>query len=243
MAEIIEKLGDRSQKTGGVSQNTPSATKKRLPANYGVHDIGRWEFTDIDLPAEWEKHLGEIPHPFRMYVSGDPGHGKTEYLMKLSIVMANYYGKVHLNNVEQGKHKGIKQSWVRNNFAEVVPAGKWMYAKKLNVYDDYVAYLSRRNSCKLAMIDSISYWNLTYDQVKELFERFPLKSFIIVGYGAHWNAHKPIRHLCDVKVKVADFMATMSGRFGGFEPYVIYQKGYEQAMRKGKGFNGQMQLL
>ncbi|MEQ8685474.1 MAG: hypothetical protein RIE86_09280 [Imperialibacter sp.] len=200
--------------------------------NYGVNDIERWKFEDVDMPQHWIEHLGEIPHPFRMYVSGEGGHGKTEYLMQLSKMFANHLGKVHLNNLEQGKHKSIQQSWARNNFKGEVPAGKWMYGKGLTKWEDYLAYLTKRNSCQIAIIDSISYWELTYAQLKHLFKTFPNKSFITVGYGAHWGAHRAIRHLHDTKVKVENFEAIVLSRYGGMKPHIIFQEGYDKARRR-----------
>ncbi|WP_420581972.1 hypothetical protein [Reichenbachiella sp.] len=203
-----------------------------MASNYGVNDIGKWRFAEIDLPQEWLEHLGELPELFRMYISGDPGEGKTEYIMKLSMMLANHYGKVHLNNVEQGKHKGILQSWERNNFKDEVPAGKWMYGNKLIKWDDYLKKMGNRNSGKVLIIDSISYWELTYAQVKELHELFPRKSLVFVAYGADYAKHRAIRHLCDIKVVVKDFEAKVRSRFGGMKPLIVWEKGFKDSKNK-----------
>lgn len=208
--------------------------------NYGVNDIQKWNFDEPNIPAEWAAHLGELPVPFRIYVDGDGGHGKTEYQMLFSKMTSQYIGKTHLNNVEQGKHKSIQQSHARNNFQNEVKPGKWMY-NDINDFDEYVDFLRRPGSCRVAIIDSISYWPLNAKNIQYLFEEFPRKSFVLVAYEADAGKNKPIKHLCDIKVNVKDFVAYTNGtsRFGGNEPYIISPEMHrkkllgKKAMKKG----------
>lgn len=201
--------------------------------NYGVHDIENWKFDEPTIPVEWQNHLGDLPVPFSIYVDGDGGHGKTEYIMLLSKMIANFIGKVHLNNVEQGKHKSIQQSHKRNNFTKEVPSGKWMY-KSMKDYMEYTEHLAKRNSCKVAIIDSISFFPLNQKQIQALMDRFKTKSFVFVAYEADATKNKPIKHLCDIKVNVRDFIAYTNGssRFGGNEPFMISKSQHEKALKE-----------
>jgi len=133
-----------------------------------------------------------------------------------------YMGKVRLNNVEQGKHLQIQQSVERNKFTEIQP-GKFQY-DSIHDFEAYKAKIKRPNSGKIQIIDSISYWPLTANQVQELLETFRHKSFIFVAYKAHYNQNRPIAHLCDIKVRVENFIAAPSGRFGGNQPLVIWDR-------------------
>ena len=190
--------------------------------SHGVSQILKWKFQENKLPEAWARHLGVLPQRWHIYIDGDGGHGKTEYSMQLSKMLATNFGKVHLNNVEQAKHPQIQESAARNGFADI-PAGKFMYS----VFSDFEAYrnkLRKRNSGRVQIIDSISYFPLSTKQVQELIEEFKYKCFVFVAYKAHFNTNKPIAHLCDIKVRVEDFKATSSSRFGGNEEYVIWNK-------------------
>lgn len=189
--------------------------------SYGVRDVMNWKFTEQALPAEWLKHLGNIPDRFLMYVDGDAGQGKTEYNMILSLMLQQHMGKVHYNNVEQGKHVQIQDSAKRNQFEEKIRPGKWMYSI-INDFDEYVDKISSRNSGRIQIIDSISYWPLSEKQVQFVIEKFKHKSFVFVGYKAHFTRNKPIAHLCDIKVRVENFIAWPNSRFGGNEPLDIW---------------------
>lgn len=205
-----------------------------MKKNYGVNDIAKWTFDEPTIPEEWAAHPGELPVPFRMYVEGEGGHGKTEYVMMLSKMTATHIGKTFYNNVEQGKHKSIKQSHNRNEFKGNVRAGKWMY-NSINNYDSLFKQLEKRNSGKVIIIDSISFFPLGAKQIQALFEAFPRKSFVLIAYAADSTKNRPIKHLCDIKVEVRDFKAYPRSRFEGNKPFTISEKMHLEMMRQKGG--------
>jgi hypothetical protein len=188
---------------------------------YGVSAIMSWSFKDQDLPKEWLDHLGDVPQNFSMYVDGDGGHGKTEYLMMLAKVICIFLNKkVFLNNCEQKKHKGIQISAIRNKFEEI-PGGKFIY-RGLQNFEKLKEQLRRQNSGRFVIIDSISFFPLSAKQVQELFEEFPNKNFILVAYLADKVKNKPIMHLCDIKIRLEDFVAKCrASRFGAGCDFVV----------------------
>ncbi|MEQ8581235.1 MAG: hypothetical protein RIC30_09510 [Marinoscillum sp.] len=216
------------------------ATKS--PKGAGVNEILNWKFDLAEgIPQAWRDHLGEFPQKqWYMYVDGEAGHGKTDYIMQLTKMLATHIGKVSLNGVEQGKHTQIRESAVRHRFDELEP-GKFIYEKKLRDWDLYKAKM-KNSRPRVMIIDSISMWPLTVKEVQELLQEFEAKIIILVAYAAHFNQNKPIRHLCDIKVRVENFQAiTSSSRFGGSKPFTIWEEGYRKAT--GKKSNGQMRLL
>lgn len=189
--------------------------------SYGIRDIQNWKFEEQDFPQEWLKHLGNVPNRFLMYVDGDPGNGKTEYIIQLSKMLAQFMGKVHVNNVEQGKHVQIKDSLLRNKFDTEVKRGKWMYSN-IRDFEKYEEKLIKRGSGPIQIIDSISFWPLSVKQVQKLVDLHRRKSFIFVGYKAHFTTNKPIIHMCDIKVRVEKFFAQPVSRYGGNEMFDIW---------------------
>lgn len=191
--------------------------------NYGVNDIEQWKFNDIGIPEEWHNHLGDISEGFRMLVQGNSGHGKTEYIMQLSKMLAMHYGKVSLNNCEQGRSKTLQQSFTRNNMKEI-PPGKWTLCDKSQiVFDVWFKRLCGRNTGRIIILDSLDYMKLTVDQFKMLHEKFKHKCIIIVCWDKPFDTHaQKIKFMCDIKVKVHNFKAKIVSRFGGNKTYTIW---------------------
>ena len=204
-------------------QPQPEA-KKSKSRSYGVNDVLNWKFEDAGIPSDWQKHLGDLPSKFSIYVDGDDGQGKTEYNMRISQMFAMNVGKVHFNNIEQGKHKQITQSAVRNEFKKTVKPGKWIYSI-IHEFDSYVEKLLAVNSGKIQIIDSISYWPLTADQIHYLFKhkKFRNKCWLLTAYQAHFTRNKPIAHMCDIKIRIIDHIAYVKKqRFGGGSPLDLW---------------------
>ncbi|MAX23405.1 MAG: hypothetical protein CMJ19_02780 [Phycisphaeraceae bacterium] len=201
--------------------------------NYGVGDIARWKFDKPELPKEWADHIGNPGKSFRMYIDGDPGHGKTEYMMMLSKMTAEYFGKTHVNSVEMGKHEGILESYERNRFEEEVKPGTWMY-NNIRDFDEYKDKM-RRDRPRVMALDSISYWPLNVKQVQEIHELHPTRGLIFIAYLDHFKSNKPIVHLCDIKIRVKDFIAYPRSRYGGNKPFVISEHMHQEMLRQRRG--------
>lgn len=195
---------------------------------HGVSSIMSWKFVDQPLPQEWLDHLGAVPQNFSIYVDGDGGQGKTEYLMMLAKVLCIWLNaKVFLNNCEQKKHKGIQISAIRNKFEEI-PGGKFIY-RGIQDFEKLKAQLRKPNSGRFVIIDSISFFPLNAKQVQELMNEFPKKNFILVAYFADAGKNKSIMHLCDIKVRLVDFVAKCrASRFGAGCDFIVRDKSKEQ---------------
>lgn len=207
---------------------TPKAekpAKKKKVRSYSVNDILNWKFEKSQMPEAWEKHLGNIDSRFIIYVDGEPGNGKTEYIMQMVKMLTNSIGKTRLNNVEQGKHTQIKASVLRNDLKNSVPVGKFQY-DMVRDYEAFKAKIKRPNSGKVIIIDSISYWPLSLAQIQELIDTFKTKSFVFVAYKSAFTRNQPIMHNCDIKVRIEKFVAESSGRFGGNDKYYIWPEKY-----------------
>lgn len=195
-----------------------------MPKGYSMTDIENWKFKDVELPKEWAEHLGNLHEGFRMLIEGPSGHGKTEYLIKLLKVLAQTYGKVSLNNVEQGKSATIQEDAKRNKMTEV--KGKVILCpKEYRTFDPWFKHLQGKNKGKIIALDSLDYMKLTIDQFKQLHERFKHKAIIIVCWNDPMDINaKKIKYMCDIKVEVKDYKAQIRSRFGGNKTLVIWDK-------------------
>lgn len=199
------------------------AAKTPKKRNFSINDIKEWKFSRVSMPQEWVDHLGNITENFRMLIEGKPGSGKTEYLMQLTKMLATHYGKVTLNNVEQGRSASLKDSFMRNDMDEV-PVGKWMMADpSQRTFEPWFARLKRPNSGRVICLDSLDYMKLTLDQYKLLHEKFKKKSLIIVAWNEPMDINaKKIRYMADIKVEVVDFKAKIRSRFGGNKTWDVW---------------------
>ncbi len=205
---------------------TKPAPKKKKSRSYSINDIYNWKFEQSPMPKNWVDHLGDIDSRFTMYIDGEPGNGKTEYVMQLIKMLTNHIGKTRINNVEQGKHTQIKTSVIRNDYKNTIPVGKFQY-DSIRSYEEFKAKLKRPNSGKVVVIDSISYWPLNLAQIQELIDTFKSKSFVFVAYKSAFTRNQPIIHNCDIKVRIEKFVAHVTGsRFGGNENYYIWPEQY-----------------
>lgn len=194
-----------------------------MSRNYGIKEIAGWQFDRLALPTEWAAHFGQVTENFRMLIEGKPGHGKTEYVIRLAKALAIHYGKVHFNSTEQGKSATLQQAFTRNNIADEVPSGKLMLADAgQRTFEGWFRKVQKPNSGKVLILDSLDYMHLTFEQYQRLHERFPRKALIIVCWNDPMDTHaKRIRYTCDLKVEVKDFVARVRSRFGGNRPYLI----------------------
>jgi len=201
---------------------------RRIKRALGVNDLLNRNFKTYAFEGEWLASFGEVERNFRMLVYGDSGNGKTEFVVQFAKYLATF-GKVYFNSFEQGVSKSLQKAFMRNDMHEV--QGRLILGDK-DSYDTLYQRMGSRNSPKFCIIDSLDYMDLTTDQYKELVERYPHKSFIIICWSAgrkpKLQASKDIEYMADVKVRVHEYKAYPRSRFGGNRPYVVWPEYWER---------------
>lgn len=196
----------------------------KKPKNHSVRDVLEWKFDDICLSQDWIDHLGEVPKGAKILVEGDAKNGKTEYLVRMACAFMDVDLKVNFNSPEQGKSKSFQNAAVRNNLEKYLGTGKFIFCEKSQrIFENWFRRMCQPNSGNVLILDSADYMNLTVEQMKLLFERFPNKVIIIVSWRVNPNIRK-FKHLVDVIIDIKDFKAAPVGRFGGWKTFVIWDK-------------------
>lgn len=192
----------------------------------GVTQFLEKSFDVFDIGDEWLASFGEIEKNFKMSVTGDSGHGKTELVVKFikelclkNRIKADYF------SYEQGHSKSLQDAILRNKMDEV--KGKVMFMTG-GTFDELFTRLKRRASAKIVVVDSQDYSELTTKQYKLLVKTFPRKSFIVTSWA---NKEKPankaardIEFMSDVKIYVNNYKARPRSRYGGNKTFVIWDK-------------------
>ncbi len=190
----------------------------------GITEFLERQFITYPFDGEWAATFGEPERNFRTLIFGKPGQGKTEFCIMLAKYMAGFT-KVYYNSFEQGITKSLQDALKRNNLQEV--AGKIIFGDKES-FDEMMQRLGNKNSPSMCIIDSRDYMNLTTQQYKQLVERFPRKSFVIVcwesGGKPRGEYAKQIEFMCDVKIRVSGFKAYPRSRFGGNQDFIIWNR-------------------
>lgn len=191
-------------------------------ATTGITDFIKKKYKELDFQGEWLASFGKPEKNFKCCVSGASGHGKTEFVIKLTKYLAGFT-KVYYNSHEQKFSKSLRDALIRNNMSEV--NGKVVFADGESV-EEMDRRLGKKNSPGAIIIDSRDYMKLTIDQFVMLINKYPHKCFVIICWatgstpkGSHAQA---IEYCCDVKIFVKDFKTHMRSRFGGNKPFNIW---------------------
>lgn len=190
----------------------------------GVNQLINKKFIVYPFADKWLASFGEPEKNFRMLVYGTSGNGKTEFCIQLAKYMAQFT-KVYYNSFEQGVSKTLQDAAKRNNLQDV--SGKLVFGNKES-FPEMMQRLSNRNSPSVIFIDSRDYMKLTTNQYKKLTTSFPRKCFVIICWESAGKPKgvpaKDMEYMADIKVQVRKFKAYPRSRFGGNEPYVIWDR-------------------
>lgn len=190
----------------------------------GVFQLDQKTFDTYNFDGEWKKHIGNPEKNFSCIIYGESGNGKTDYCVKFAKYLSQFTKVLYLSH-EEGISKTIQEAFARNKMKEV--SGKVILAEKATV-DELIEYLKRRNSPGVAIIDSLDYMRLTTDQYKLIREACPRKAVIIISWskaGLPKSQYgKDIEYMCDIKIHVKQFKAYPKSRYGGHDPFVIWDK-------------------
>jgi hypothetical protein len=213
-----------------VSPVKPKKERKRRegPKPLGLHQLLRKKFDKIpDLPEEILRSFGELVMNFIMIVWGQSGNGKSNLIYQLLTVLMKH-GNVLYLALEEGTGSTTQLVALRH-LNEEEHSGKILFADHTMTYEELRKYLPRKQSPRFIVIDSVQYWGITYAQYKTLKEEFPKKTFI---YISHSKGKNPLGRVADsirydacIKVLVDKYVAFPTSRYGGNEPFIIWEEG------------------
>ncbi|HUM50457.1 MAG TPA: hypothetical protein PK431_01530 [Chitinophagales bacterium] len=190
----------------------------------GIVQLGQKVFDCYEFDGVWKKHIGVPEKNFSCFIQGGSGNGKTDYCVKFAKYLSEFAKVLYVSH-EEGISKSIQEAFARNNMHEV--SGKVVLAEKATVAE-LIVYLKRKNSPKIMIIDSLDYMNLTKADYIKIRESCPKKAVIIISWSEGkepaTTAGKKIKYMCDIKINVSNFRAYPASRYGGHDPYIIWDK-------------------
>jgi hypothetical protein len=186
--------------------------------------------TRIKFTGNWYQAFKQPQDKGVWLVWGTSGSGKSYFIMMLAKAMAQLGYSVFLNLCEEDmddsdfieRVETLEMNDVTSNFLA-----------RTYDHDDLVEYLNRKNSPKVVIIDSATYFFESFDQYLAFKKMFKQKIIIIT---AHARGEKPKYELEDrimfdakMKIYINGFLAICKGRTIGPNGgrFIIWQEGYE----------------
>lgn len=195
----------------------------------GVKELLAKKFKSIDFTDEWLASFGEPAHNFKCIIWGNSGNGKTN----LTIKMAKYltqFGKVAYNSIEEGHSKTMQIAWQRHAMEDVT--GKIVLLDREPI-PELISRLKKSRAIKFVIIDSVQMAQMTRELYLELVKVARKRVGLIfishaTGKEPTGSVARDIRYDADIKVFVEGFKADVASRYGGNEPFIIWQQGAEE---------------
>lgn len=210
----------------------PKKTKpKALLKALTVANIINQAVQRIKFTGQWFEAFKEPQDKGVWFIWGGSGSGKSTFILMLCKILATLGFKVFLNLMEE--ETDDTDFIDRINLLEMNEIEDNFLARSYE-YNDLVIYLKRKNSAKVVVIDSATYFFESFEQYKEFKKMFKDKIIIITG---HANGKNPKYSLEDsimfdakMKIFVNGYLALCRGRTIGPNGgrFIIWEDGYRR---------------
>jgi hypothetical protein len=200
----------------------------------GLHQLEKKVYNLVQgLPVEFLNSIGEIDDAWDCIIYGASGNGKSNFtVMLLKALIQAMNCKCEYVSYEEGHSKTVQDTWIRrHNMLEAV--GNKLQITDHLTYAELDKKIGKKQSAKIWVIDSVQAGKITYHHYHELKRKYVLsrkkKILIFISWA---DGDKPkgadaknIEYDCQVKILVDKLIAFPKSRFGGNQPFVIWEKG------------------
>jgi len=189
-----------------------------------IDEIYKMTFVDMPFEGEWNESFGEPERSGVWLIFGHSGNGKTDFAIQLSKYLTQF-GNVAYNTLEEGARKSFQMALQRNHM-HLVSNSFVILSEGMN---HLRKRLGRRKSADIIIIDSFQHAGVTKAEYIALKKEFPNKLFIFLSHadGKHPEGRpaKFAYYDADVKIHIQGFEAFIKSRYGGGEPFIIWDEG------------------
>lgn len=193
-----------------------------------VRDIREYKPEVLPFEGEWLASIGMPEVKGGWIIWGNSANGKTRFALQLAKYMARFV-RVAYDSLEEGLSLSMQEAIESVGMSDVKRSFVLLDKESVGQLRERLA---RQRSPQVVVIDSLQYTGLSYKDYTSLINDFPHKLFVLVSHAdgrePRGNVGKAIKYDSFVKVYVEGYKAFAQSRYGGGEPYVIWQKGAEQ---------------
>lgn len=182
----------------------------------------------LEFEDEWKASIGTPELTGSWIIWGGSGSGKTTFVMMLCKYLTKFR-KVAYNSLEEGDSESIRRAL---KTVEMEDVASRIVILNQEPIEDLIERLRRHKAPHIIVIDSIQYAELTYKQYKAIKDEFKNTLFIIISHAEgkepEGKVAKKIRFDAMVKIRVEGYKAFPKSRYGGGEPFTIWQEGADK---------------
>jgi hypothetical protein len=190
-----------------------------------VHDLKAYQARVLPFEGAWLAAIGRPELRGSWIIWGNPANGKTRFALQLAKYLANFV-RVAYDTLEEGLSLSIKEAVMGCAMQDVSRSFTLLDQEPI---PELITRLRRKRSPNVVVIDSLQYTGMSYGEYKRLRDSFPGKLFIFVSHAdgrePKGNVAKSVRYDAFVKVYVEGYRAFAQSRYGGGEPFTIWEKG------------------
>jgi len=197
-----------------------------------VNDIRDYKPLVLPFENEWLASIGSPELKGGWIIWGNSVNGKTRFALKLAKYMANFV-RVAYDSLEEGLSLSMQKAIIDVGMSDVKRSFVLLDKETVPMLRER---LTKQRSPQVVIIDSLQYTGLTYKDYTTLINDFPHKLFILVSHAdgrePRGNVGKAIKYDAFVKIYVEGYKAFAQSRYGGGEPFVVWQKGADAYWNK-----------
>lgn len=183
----------------------------------------------ITMPfdGEWQALMGQPERAGSWLIWGNSGNGKTSFALQLAGYLTRF-GRVAYNSLEEGISESLKRNVRINGLVGI----KRLLLLDKEPMDELVERLRRPKAPNIIIIDSLQYCGMNYREYKQLRDEFRSRLFVFVSHAdgkePAGRTARSVRYDANVKIYIEGYRAYAVSRYGGGEPYIIWQSGAEK---------------
>jgi hypothetical protein len=184
-----------------------------------------------DLPQEWKQSIGELDDTFDAILYGPSGSGKTNctVLLLKALLRALKNSKAEYVSWEEGHGKTVQDLMIHRHKMLDDFAGRVKVTEHISL-PELDKRIGGRQTAKIWIFDSIQASGITWDQYRQLKEKYigkKKKIFICIAWGDGLKPDgaiaKKIEFYCNIKMRVEGKVMFPKSRYGGNKPFVIWK--------------------
>lgn len=195
-----------------------------------VQDIKDYKPKVLAFEDEWFESIGEPELTGAWIIWGNSVNGKTRFALQLAKYLSKFV-KVAYDSMEEGLSKSMQHAIAEIGFNDADTKKNFLFLDKEPIAD-LIVRLKKQRSPQVVIIDSLQYTGLKYSDYVKLRDTFRNKLFIFIshadGRDPRGNVGKSMKYDAFVKIYVEGYKAFPQSRYGGGEPYVIWEKGAKE---------------
>ncbi len=202
---------------------------KKIKRAVSVNELYNKNYKTVPFEGVWKNSIGEPEIRGSWIISGNPSNGKTSFALQLLKYFAQLGFRCAYDSLEEGASYSMKLAFKRVGMVDVKSRVILLDKEPIS---ELKKRLRLRKSPDIIAIDSIQYTGMTYKEYKDLQDEFRNKLFIYISHAKGKNpaggVAESIRFDAFVKIWVEAYIAHPQSRYGGGDPFVIWEEGANQ---------------